>query len=223
MPELPEVERARRLLHSRCINKEITWVRATDDTMVFPEKRGHSLSLMLKGRRVIDTGRRGKQFWLVLSGGISLMMHFGMTGDIHMSDEADSRYRKMGVDVGGAWPPLYTKLEMEFGKELAVAFTDPRRLSKIRIFDGNAVDSPLVKRLGFDPILDPPGFEDFKGALAKRRAAIKALLLKQEFSAGIGNWIADEVLYQSKVHPSQPACSLTDTQARMLLEQIRSV
>ncbi|KAJ2707872.1 hypothetical protein FB645_000437 [Coemansia sp. IMI 203386] len=223
MPELPEVERARQMLHVRCINKEITWVRAVDDNIVFPERRGHSLALKLKGKRVIDTGRRGKHFWLMLSGGINLFLHFGMAGDIHISDEARTRYRKVDIEVGGAWPPLYTKLEMEFGKDLAVAFTDPRRLGRIRIFEGDALESPMVKKLGFDPILNPPCFEDFKEMVLKRRSPIKALLLKQSFSAGIGNWIADEVLYQSKIHPSQPACTLSDMQIRLLLEQIRTV
>ncbi|KAJ1646417.1 hypothetical protein LPJ64_002112 [Coemansia asiatica] len=223
MPELPEVERARQLLHMRCINKEITWVRAVDDSIVFPEQRGHSLALKLKGRRVIDTGRRGKHFWLMLSGGLNLFLHFGMSGDIHVSDEARTRYRKVDVDVGGAWPPLYTKLEMEFGKDLAVAFTDPRRLGRIRIFEGDALQAPVIQKLGFDPVLNPPCFEDFRQMVLKRRSPIKALLLNQSFSAGIGNWIADEVLYQSKVHPSQPACTLSDLQIRLLLERIRTV
>ncbi|KAJ2721875.1 hypothetical protein GGI07_003666 [Coemansia sp. Benny D115] len=159
MPELPEVERARRMLHSRCVNKEITWARSVDDAMVFPEKRGHSLAIQLKGRKVVDTGRRGKLFWLVLSGGMNLFVHFGMTGDVLISDEPHNRYRKVDVDLGGAWPPLYTKLEMEFGRDLAVAFVDPRRLGKIRSFEGNATEHPMVKKLGFDPILDPPGQE----------------------------------------------------------------
>ncbi|KAJ1720527.1 hypothetical protein LPJ53_004846 [Coemansia erecta] len=226
MPELPEVERARQTLHRHCINKEISWVRAADDPLVFPEKRGYALAHMLKGRRVLDTGRRGKLFWLALSDNLLLLLHFGMTGDIHVSGEPQTRYRKDTTDEdadSGAWPPLYTKLEIEFGRSLAIAFSDPRRLGRIRVFAGTPQECPLVKKLGFDPIIDPPQPEQFCASLRARRSPVKALLLRQDFSAGVGNWIADEVLYQSKIHPAQPACTLSDAQAHVLLEQIRNV
>jgi formamidopyrimidine-DNA glycosylase len=32
----------------------------------------------------------------------------------------------------------------------------------------------------------------------------------QSFSAGVGNWVADEVLYQARVHPEQPAHTIPE-------------
>ena len=40
----------------------------------------------------------------------------------------------------------------------------------------------------------------------------QAVLLDQTVAAGVGNWIADEVLYHSRLHPEQPARSLTHAQ-----------
>ncbi|KAJ2360333.1 hypothetical protein IW150_007532 [Coemansia sp. RSA 2607] len=224
MPELPEVERARQTLHTHCINREITCVRAADDPLVFPEKRAHALAFALKGRRVLDTGRRGTLFWLALSDNLLLLLQLGMASDVHISDSAQ-RYRKPADDDNdiGAWPPLYTALEIEFGRALAVAVSDPRRLGRIRVFAGALNDCPIVQRLGFDPLDDNPRPAEFSALLRKRRSPVKAVLLRQTFIAGVASWMADEALYQAAVHPAQPACTLSDTQARLLIELLRKV
>ena len=35
--------------------------------------------------------------------------------------------------------------------------------------------------------------------------------LKFDFHTGIGNWVADEVLYMSRIHPATAAAALKDT------------
>jgi len=47
-----------------------------------------------------------------------------------------------------------------------------------------------LNELGFDPILKMPDFETFAAGVKKRKVPIKALLLDQSFSAGVGNWVA---------------------------------
>ncbi|KAJ1854996.1 hypothetical protein GGH12_001138 [Coemansia sp. RSA 1822] len=222
MPELPDVERARKLLHERCVGHKITRVCAIDDSIVFVGVGKADIEAQLLGRKVVGSGRRGKQFWLLLSGGLSLLMHFGMTGEVHIQGETLSHYRKIEVDVGETWPPQYTKLELEFDK-MRVAYTDPRRLGRIRTFAGDASESPMVAKLGFDPVLDPPSPEDFARAVMRRKTPIKALLLNQEFSAGVGNWIADEVLFQSQIHPAHFANALSREQTDLILNQLKRV
>ena len=56
-----------------------------------------------------------------------------------------------------------------------------------------------------------------------RSAPIKAVLLDQSVAAGVGNWIADEVLYQAGVDPRRRASTLTDAELRRVRERIRSV
>jgi formamidopyrimidine-DNA glycosylase len=46
--------------------------------------------------------------------------------------------------------------------------------------------------MGFDPILSMPDLADFSSGVLKRSCPIKALLLDQSFSAGVGNWIAGD-------------------------------
>jgi len=82
---------------------------------------------------------------------------------------------------------------------------------------------PPISELGFDPILSMPDLADFSTKLLKRTCPIKALLLDQSFSAGVGNYIADEVLYHARVHPEQRCNSLSEEQIRALHQQIKDV
>ena len=59
--------------------------------------------------------------------------------------------------------------------------------------------------------------------LRERKSPIKAVLLDQSFAAGIGNWIADEVLYQAGIAPKRRASTLSAAEAGRLRARIRSV
>jgi len=58
---------------------------------------------------------------------------------------------------------------------------------------------------------------------AQRKTPIKALLLNQSFLAGVGNWIADEVLYQSGIAPQRLAHALTPAEIKRLRAKLRYV
>lgn len=89
--------------------------------------------------------------------------------------------------------------------DTAVAFTCPRRIGRIRLLGAEPLQQSPLKELGFDPLTGMLPETEFVQALAQRRDAIKAALLDQGFSAGVGNWIADEVCFQARVHPAVPA------------------
>lgn len=72
---------------------------------------------------------------------------------------------------------------------MQVAFLDARRLGRIRLC-ASPLTEPPISALGFDPILGMPSADDFKKAVRKRSCPVKALLLDQSFSAGVGNWVA---------------------------------
>jgi formamidopyrimidine-DNA glycosylase len=75
-----------------------------------------------------------------------------------------------------------------------------------------------------DALTELPPLPEFKAALAPRsRAKLKALLLDQGFLAGIGNWVADEVLYQARLHPEQAAGEMGDEHVARLHAAIAGV
>jgi formamidopyrimidine-DNA glycosylase len=107
------------------------------------------------------------------------------------------------VDV--AFPPRFTKLLVEFEGGMRLAFADPRRLGRIYLRSDPLHTSP-IKDLAPDALLAPPSAAAFAAALQPLACAVKALLLDQNrVVSGVGNWIADEVCYQSRVHPERPA------------------
>ncbi|KAF9243772.1 hypothetical protein BU15DRAFT_71895 [Melanogaster broomeanus] len=77
------------------------------------------------------------------------------------------------------------------------------------------LSSPLtelpISGLGFDPILSMPSVQDIQESISKRTCPIKALLLDQTFSAGVGNYLADEILYHAKpcIHQIASVCRIT--------------
>ena len=56
-----------------------------------------------------------------------------------------------------------------------------------------------------------------------RRAPLKAVLLQQERFPGIGNWMADEVLWRAGLHPARPAGSLQPKEIARLWRECRAV
>ncbi|RKP40296.1 hypothetical protein BJ085DRAFT_9292, partial [Dimargaris cristalligena] len=102
-----------------------------------------------------------------------------------------------------------------------ICYTDPRRFGRIRLVR-QPLENPPVSELGFDPIINMPTLADFTRRVQpptqrhRGGTCIKALLLDQRFAAGVGNWIADEILYQSGVHPARPTRSLTTAELTRL-------
>ena len=107
-----------------------------------------------------------------------------------------------------SWPPRFTKIRLILNDGGELAMTNKRRLGRIRLRQDPLGEVP-ISQLGFDPLLDLPSPARFSDLVAKRSTPVKALLLDQAFAAGVGNWIADEVLYQARLDPSRRADELT--------------
>lgn len=73
-----------------------------------------------------------------------------------------------------------------------LAFIDPRRLARLRLLPNPVLSHPPLSELGFDPVLDHPTFEEFKALIGKKKGTVKGVIMDQSFSAGVGNWVADE-------------------------------
>jgi formamidopyrimidine-DNA glycosylase len=103
--------------------------------------------------------------------------------------------------------PRFLKLLITVQGGRAVALTDARRLGRVWL-GSSPEEEPRVLRLGRDAYDDLPSVVELLTLFARRKIAIKALLLDQSALAGIGNWLADEVLYQSRIAPKRLAASL---------------
>ncbi len=236
MPELPEVEAARRAAQRVAAGRRISEVWVADDPIVFEGVAPARVRRALVGRRVKAVRRHGKHLWLELDRRPWPCLHFGMTGGIHVTRAnlggaarraAVPAQRAVRLVSDGAvdrpdWPPRFTKLHLRFagGGELALA--DGRRLGRIRLRQDPPTEPP-ISALGFDALRAMPTPARFHAMLRGRTSPIKAVLLDQSFAAGIGNWIADEVLYQAGIAPKRRASTLSPAEAGRLRTRIRSV
>src|SRR6202022_1239098 len=94
-----------------------------------------------------------------------------------------------------------------------------RRLGRIRLRQDPPTEPP-ISALGFDAWRALPTPARFHAMLRERKSPIKAVLLDQTFAAGIGNWIADEVLYQAGIAPKRRASTLSAAEARRFAARV---
>ena len=225
MPELPEVETVCRVMRRALQGKRITRVEVVRDSIVFSGESPKTIESALLRRTVREVRRHGKFFWLTLDGGgPTVYGHLGMSGWIRAIGKQGTRlhgHREAPFD-DEAGRPRFLKLGLHARDGSGVVFTDPRRLG--RVWLGASPDAERrVKRLGRDAFDDLPSTTELSDLFGRRRIPIKAVLLDQGALAGIGNWIADEVLYQSRIAPKRSAASLTTAEVAALRRSIRLV
>jgi len=223
MPELPEVEAARGLVERTARGRRIVEVECADDPIVFEGVPAARFRRALLGRRVGAVRRHGKHLWLELDRRPWPCLHFGMTGGFHTPGRGTLRLVAHGKNGPGlAWPPRFMKLRLRLDDGGELAYADARRLGRVRLRDDPAREPP-ISLLGFDAFRELPEPRDFAALVRARSAPMKALLLDQSFAAGVGNWIADEVLYQARIDPRRRAGTLTDEEIRRLRGALRRV
>ncbi|KAK5134979.1 hypothetical protein LTR08_005931 [Meristemomyces frigidus] len=232
MPEIGEVAHTVHNLLTHLLRRTITKCTATPDDIVYGKAgtTAEAFAAAVQGRRVTGAAQQGKYFYLTFDRPPHAVMHLGMTGWVVFRGVAN-RYYKQGLEKGDEsggeegeeakkveeWPPKYAKFVLKSEKEavdgedrdeVEAAFIDPRRLARIRLVDCPAEDirqhSPL-KENGPDPVRDKDivTLDWLTALLARKRVPVKALLLNQANLSGIGNWVADEILYQAHLHPEQ--------------------
>lgn len=161
---------------------------------------------------IITVHRKGKQIWIELTGpgkvpGLSLLFHHGMTGHLRIKGKSSVKYARDVAKETETWPPKFTKIEIGFGGT-KLSFADPRRLGKVRLRE-DATGVPPISNLATDPITEIIDPVALSVTLATVAAPIKAVLLDQQrVVCGIGNWLADDILYEAKIHPEMRPASM---------------
>ena len=204
MPELPEVEAARKELATAAEGRTIARLRLLHPALARRITPGRLRGL--KGRRIVRVERRGKHQLVHLDDGRTIAFHFRMNGDWEIGKVSDEA-------------PRFTRASLELDNGTRVALTDMRALSTVELFDKGEGDPEL----GPEPS-DPAFNADTLGvSLARRRGAIKPALLDQKMVAGIGNIYSSEALWLAKISPKAKAASLSAHRRERLVQAIREV
>ncbi len=108
----------------------------------------------------------------------------------------------------------WDRFTLEFADGGRLALFDKRRLGRI-------VLNPDIDALGPDAAEVTPA--QFRALITKGTIAVKARLLDQSKIAGIGNLLADEILWQAKIPPATPVNRLQRKDVDRLYRALRSV
>jgi len=208
MPELAEVEFNRKQWDP-ALGERVLRVHLRADKRIFLGTDGPALAAGLGKAVYLASEARGKQMLFRFSKGTWLAIHLGMTG----------RLRVEGRDYR---PGRHDHLVLFLARR-SLVFGDPRQFGRVRFHTGRAVPD-WWKRL--PPPVTGPHFT-LAGMTAflqrHRRLPIKAALLLQEGFPGIGNWMADEILWRTGLHPRNPAGRLRPRELGALWRAVRWV
>jgi formamidopyrimidine-DNA glycosylase len=221
MPELPEVESARAVIAQAGLGRLIVDVDDSDTYVCRPHPPGQIRAALI-GSRLTAAHRRGKSMWLDTApdgaaaddAGPTLGIHLGMSGKIVIADPGGAE-----IDGGDYWEGRrvagdyrWSRFSLTFDDGGRLMLVDPRRLGRVRL-------DPPVEALG--PDAQTISAAGFRAAVTRGTAPIKARLMDQHVIAGIGNLLADEILWLARVNPARPVDELTAPEVDRLLRAAR--
>lgn len=207
MPELAEVEYYRSRWDPG-LGDKVLRVHSHPEKRVF---RGTHRSLItaLEGQRLESSESGGKQMLFRFSNQLWLGLHLGMTG-------------KLSVEKSDYQPAKHDHLVL-FQKKRALVFADMRQFGRVLIHQGQ---EPPAWWSGLAPGVTSSSFKlaYMTEFLTKhRKLPIKAALLLQKGFPGIGNWMADEILWRAAIAPGRPSGSLKGKELKALWREVRFV
>jgi formamidopyrimidine-DNA glycosylase len=208
MPEFAEVEFYRKQWNPG-LGQPVRTVQAHRDARVFRACAVRRLVQQLTGATLISSAAAAKQMLFRFRRGRWLGVHLGMSGELR-------------VEPAGYPPQKHDHLVLA-QRDRCLVFTDPRMFGLIQFATGRA--PPAWWTCLAPPILSGAFTVEEVAAFLRRRGRtpIKAVLLMQERFPGVGNWMADEILWRAAIHPRRPAGSLTPAEGRSLWRACRQV
>jgi len=188
------------VIEKTALGRPIVDVDDSDTYVCRPHAPGE-IRAALVGRRLTAVHRRGKSMWCDTSGPV-LGIHLGMSGRMVFADGHGEE-----IDGGDYWERgrrlgdhRFLRFALTFADGASLLLIDPRRLGRVRL-------DPPVEALG--PDARDVTRDQFRALMARGTAPVKARLLDQEAVAGIGNLLADQVLWLAKVNPARPVDELS--------------
>ena len=207
MPELPEVETARRGLAPHLEGRTVTGVvlRRPDLRWPIPAQVRRDLP----GRRIVGVRRRAKYLLLDTDAGDSALLHLGMSGMLRVLPAATPVGAHDHVD-----------LALDSGRVLR--FTDPRRFGCL-LWQAAGTEHELLHGLGPEPLSDAFDGDWLFARSRGRRAPVKTFLMDQRIVVGVGNIYAAESLFRAGISPLRAAGRVSRERYAALAEAARGI
>jgi len=199
MPEIPDIEVFCRNLIDQLKGRQVAAVKVVNGKKL--KDKPAELSKALTGLKVLDVYRSGKELRIRFSKDVILGIHLMLTGDLFLLEEKNDRKS--------------TIVEIHFKDGSFLALADRMKNASIKL-------SPVDKD-GIDALDKGFNFKKLKEILAKRKTAIKNILVDQDIIRGIGNSYSDEILWHTRISPFSKANAIPDEKIKELVTTTKKV
>ncbi len=193
MPELPEVETVVQVLKTLVLNRTFEDVHIYwDNIIAHPDV--DTFSKQIKGQTIKDINRHGKYIIFRLTDMV-LVSHLRMEGKYYVYDDKHDKNKHVHVIF-----------DFEDGGQFH--YHDTRKFGKMYLYPfGEPIEA--LKNVGYEPWDENLNGKYLKSLARTRKIPIKSFLLDQSVVAGIGNIYVNEILFETKIHPSTPSYRIT--------------
>ncbi|WP_417596244.1 bifunctional DNA-formamidopyrimidine glycosylase/DNA-(apurinic or apyrimidinic site) lyase [Oceanospirillum sp.] len=210
MPELPEVETTRKGVSPYCLKQRVKQLIVRQPSLRWPIP--DDLSPQICNKQINKVERRGKYLLFHFDHG-TLIMHLGMSGSL----------RVLLANTSGEPVNKHDHVDIIMESGDILRYHDPRRFGAILWTDQPVEEHKLIAHLGPEPLSDLFNADYLAQRCAKRKTAIKSLIMDSKVVVGVGNIYANEALFLSGIHPQQAAGSLKPGQLAQLTDNIKKV
>ena len=207
MPELPEVEVTRRGVDPHLTGRIVTDVIMRREGLRWPFPA--NLPALLRGKKVLSTGRRGKYLLVHFSHG-TVLVHLGMSGHLR-------------VLPSGTPAAKHDHIDIVLGEQ-SLRMADPRRFGAVLWHgeeEGDIADHVLLRQLGVEPLEGGFSAELLFEQTRTRSASIKQVLLAGDIVVGVGNIYASESLFKARINPKTQAKRISLARYQLLATAIK--
>lgn len=202
MPELPEVETAKRFLAKKIIGKRIKQIEVLSDKQLIGNPK------LVIGKKIIALDRRAKILIINLEKDIFLLIHLKLTGQLVYVKNLKNSKAVFGHPVplsgGNVLPGKSTRIIIYLDQGV-VFFNDLRKFGWMKIIKSEKLKIKSLGKLGVEPLSAKFTAKLLAEILSRSRRAVKLVLMDQSKIAGIGNIYANDALWEAGIDPRKPA------------------
>ena len=205
MPELPEVETARRGIAPHLIGQRVAAVIVRQRQLRWPIPA--TLVNALPGQIIRAVERRAKYILIRTDAG-TVLLHLGMSGSLRVLACHTPPQKADHVDIA-------------LGNGQCLRLRDPRRFGSLLWTTTDPMQHKLLRDLGPEP-LGPDFNGDYLFEAARGRTlAARDFLMNTRVLAGVGNIYANECLFLAGIRPQRAAGRITRVHYERLAKAIR--
>ena len=226
MPELPEVETIVRDLKKKVLNRAFLDVWTDWPNMIKKPKNFGLFKKGIKGERIKEIKRKGKNILFRLSGGKTLLIHQKMTGHLLFGNWEKKKKGWRPKAKGPLEDPMNRFLHLVFwlDNKGQLALSDLRKFAKVELGESREIESSKeLTSLGPDPLEKDFNFRQFEEILKNKKGKIKKILMNQRLISGIGNIYSDEILWQAKIHPFRDVSKINKKELKTVYRVMREI